>query len=302
MIDEVLRYVEEIQISQDESLAQVDGKIDQAIGGLTNADTIVANTISDQEELIASLRAAAEHLAVLGPLAAEARIALDAAGDGRDTDEDGLADSSEGVIARVSSAAGEVELLKPLSSLSLDPENIDTALDEKGDLASATEFVSALENEVVQLGISLEKKDVLLDAANRGLDILLIAQQEQLYAIDIQAVADATFGGNVEEAERAVGVFQSTCARCHTAGYTSGPAFTQEVGSGALGPALWGGRANVGFLDQEQMLAFIANGSELGQGYGINGIGRGYMPGFGTVLSEDDLALLITYLRGGVLR
>jgi mono/diheme cytochrome c family protein len=50
------------------------------------------------------------------------------------------------------------------------------------------------------------------------------------------------------------------------------------------------------------MVDFIAGGSELGKPYGVNGQGRGYMPGFGHVLSQDDLELIVEYLRGDTLR
>ena len=33
--------------------------------------------------------------------------------------------------------------------------------------------------------------------------------------------------------------------------------------------------------------------------YGVNGIGSGRMPGFGQILSADDLNLIATYLRSG---
>ncbi len=99
-----------------------------------------------------------------------------------------------------------------------------------------------------------------------------------------------------------LGIYQGLCARCHTSGYSEGPAFAQEAGAGSLGPALWDGRPNVQFLTADDMKKFLSEGSQLGVGYGVNGIGRGYMPGFGMVLSEADLDLVIQYLRGEVLR
>ena len=44
-------------------------------------------------------------------------------------------------------------------------------------------------------------------------------------------------------------------------------------------------------------LDFIIGGSVNGQAYGLNGIGRGWMPGFGTVLSEADLMLIVKFER-----
>ena len=45
----------------------------------------------------------------------------------------------------------------------------------------------------------------------------------------------------------------------------------------------------------------VISGSEEGQPYGVNGIGRGYMPGFGGLLSRDDIDLLTQYLMGDTL-
>jgi mono/diheme cytochrome c family protein len=44
-------------------------------------------------------------------------------------------------------------------------------------------------------------------------------------------------------------------------------------------------------------LDFIIEGSENGKQYGVNGVGRGWMPAFGPVLSEADLRLIITLVR-----
>ena len=70
-----------------------------------------------------------------------------------------------------------------------------------------------------------------------------------------------------------------------------------EPGSGALGPSLRDSRSIVQFPDFEDHYEFIVQGSENGQPYGVNGIGRGWMPGFGTVLSEADIRLIVEYER-----
>ena len=94
-----------------------------------------------------------------------------------------------------------------------------------------------------------------------------------------------------------VGLYNAYCARCHTAGYSAGVAYTQEAGSGAFGPSLREGRSVVQFPDEADHLDFIINGSENGQGYGINGIGRGWMPGFGATLTQEDLMLIVRLER-----
>ena len=103
--------------------------------------------------------------------------------------------------------------------------------------------------------------------------------------------------GDMDKAKRAIGLFNAYCARCHTAGYSAGVAYTKEIGSGGLGPALRAGRANIQFKQREDMIDFIVKGSVNGKAYGVNGVGGGKMPGFGAVLPESDIALIIDYLR-----
>ena len=46
------------------------------------------------------------------------------------------------------------------------------------------------------------------------------------------------------------------------------------------------------------MIDFIINGSSIGKPYGVNGVGGGRMPGFGTALPESDIELIVDFLRG----
>ncbi len=51
------------------------------------------------------------------------------------------------------------------------------------------------------------------------------------------------------------------------------------------------------FPDIEDQISFIISGSQNAVGYGVNGIGSGRMPGFGNVLSEDQIRLIVEYER-----
>ena len=62
--------------------------------------------------------------------------------------------------------------------------------------------------------------------------------------------------------------------------------------------ALKGGRVNIQFKERDDFIDFIINGSVNGKGYGVNGVGGGKMPGFGAVLPQSDIELVIDYLRG----
>jgi mono/diheme cytochrome c family protein len=54
----------------------------------------------------------------------------------------------------------------------------------------------------------------------------------------------------------------------------------------------------VQFPDSEDHISFIINGAEASAEYGINGLsGVGGMPGFGALLSLEDIELIVAYER-----
>jgi mono/diheme cytochrome c family protein len=87
-----------------------------------------------------------------------------------------------------------------------------------------------------------------------------------------------------------------SCARCHTKGWSYGD--PQTTGGGAFGPNLTGGSSVRQFPSQSEMVAFISGGSELGKRYGEQGQGSGRMPAFGQVYTDDQLKLIVEYVRG----
>ncbi len=297
-LDDLLNYMESIQISQDEALLKIDGAVAGAQARLAGAAESVALQIADQQALITTIRNADATSVVATEVAERARAILDGAEDGIDTDGDGLSDATESGLAALSQEATDLELLP--APVAFDPRNTETLLGTS-DASAAASLVSALEATATSLTITAENQAVLLEQAQFGLDFIQDAADEAAWAIDFDVLAEATFGGDVEQAERAVALFNAYCARCHTAGYSAGAAFQQEQASGGLGPSLRDGRANIQFLTAEDLTDFLEIGSINGVGYGVNGVGSGRMPGFGTVLSADDLGLIVQYLRGPTL-
>lgn len=399
-INDLLLYIESVQLSQPEVLAKRDAAIDTALRRFDSADAVVTGSIDEQEAVIAEIEAAQGLFELLEPLAIEARDVLDAADEGIDVDQDGLSDVAEttlvdllaraagiesagaGVIdaqvdavtlnpeepetagagspdaataeaaiaviaaqadelgsevlaglavdaadllassgpdsdldgladeaetgltelfveaaAAEAAAIADAQLFRPtLVPVSLDPQQPETG--PGADLDAAREAVASLEARVAGLSISAINSERLLAQATEGLAFLQRAAEEQKWAVDFQAVADATFAGDLETTRRAIGLFNGYCARCHTSGYNAGPAFEQEPASGGFGPALWQGRAADAFLSEDDMVDFIVKGSEIGVPYGVNGQGNGRMPGFGAVLTEADIRLIIQYLQG----
>ena len=121
-------------------------------------------------------------------------------------------------------------------------------------------------------------------------------EQEAIQAAAEQAVADGTaasVGEALFELGNSSGAY--SCARCHTQGWSWGdPAIP---GGGAMGPELTGGRANRQFPNEAEMIDFITNGSVEGAKYGVQGQGSGRMPGFGTMLTDEQIRAIVEYVR-----
>jgi len=272
-----LAALEEIRAAADDAGADVPGSV---------------GDLADAEALVAALEEAGG--------AGEATAAVE---EGSDSDGDGVSTGAEAAISNQVAAVIEATTPPQVTLIALDPTN-PASVGGEPDATTAGRFVGNLESLVTTITVTAGNQDALLTNEREGLDFLINALEAKAYAIDIEGVAEA-MGSSVEEAERAVGLFNSTCARCHTAGYSAGVPFTQEAGSGGFGPALWDGRPLVQFGEATEnpaddlLIQFIIRGSEAQIPYGLNGFGSGRMPAFGPSLSADDIALLARYLRSG---
>jgi mono/diheme cytochrome c family protein len=120
--------------------------------------------------------------------------------------------------------------------------------------------------------------------------------QNDIDTLANQAVADGTYGSYGEalyNLDLASGAY--SCARCHTQGWSWGD--PGEPGQGAFGWNLTGGSTNAHFPNEADMIDFIRNGSTLGAKYGLQGQGSGRMPGFGAMLTDDQIQAIVEYVR-----
>ena len=218
--------------------------------------------------------------------------------DEEDSDGDQLSDRAERVLTAELAIARTALRPNTLTVVNLDPERASSGGGVNDDQTAAT-AVSGMEAAAVNLAVRTENGERLLGPARAGLEELLAAQEQRKWEIDLEGVAAAAFFGNSEQASRAVGVFTGYCARCHTSGWSAGTPYAAQPGSGGFGPALWKGRPHVQFLNKEKLRSFLLVGAVADRPYGVNGFGNGQMPAFGTVLSSDDLDLLVEYLWAG---
>ena len=241
---------------------------------------------------------------------------------GEDTDRDGLTDVSEPLlteiadIARVTLTTLNLSTLeddeKGAYALSFDPFDAFTNETPDGtpipDLVEADALLQELENDILLLSVVAERQDAFLIEVDSGLEFLNTSADLRLWDVDFAAVQAAMneLGAQgetgpvtvtLDEAAQAVGLYNAYCARCHSGGWSAGSPFEAGAGSGAWGPALWDRRSLVQFPDWRDQVDFIVRGSQEAVQYGVNGIGSGRMPGFGQVLSERQIELIVLYER-----
>ncbi|MDJ0768524.1 MAG: c-type cytochrome [Ilumatobacter sp.] len=120
--------------------------------------------------------------------------------------------------------------------------------------------------------------------------------QSDIDTLALQSVEDGTYasyGEALYNLELASGAY--SCARCHTQGWSWGD--PGQPGQGAFGWNLTGGAVNAHFPNEAEMVDFIRNGSVFGQKYGIQGQGSGRMPGFGAMLTDEQIQAIVEYVR-----
>lgn len=256
------------------------------------------------DEAIAALTAAVEKDPVLSTYLVAIEEILATAGEGDDTDGDGISDEAETAITGQMAQASAETIPSAITEISLDPADPESVTGVS-DRRTANAMVGGLESVAVTSSVAADNQAKLVTQEEAGMVFLTQAATDKAWEIDISGVA-AAMGVSEEEAGRAVGLFQANCARCHTASFSAGTPYTLEVGSGSFGPALWDGRPVVQFGDAplnpeetDLLVDFLIKGSVPEKPYGLNGFGSGRMPGFGFTLSQADIELLALYLRAG---
>lgn len=346
-VEQVVAFLEHIQIDQADVLAEVDPAVDQALRRIAGGDETVARLIAEQRADREDILGAPHIYSVIESYPDEIDTLLSADGTctkdsaelvtrpcgtpGQDTDRDGLTDVAERRLTELAASMYEtvltrnnqLELIrKPVYDIEFRTDDAFSNASPTGepipDLEEAAAFISALDADHLTLGVQTNRNSVFLAGVESRLEFLLEAAKERAWDIDFDAVAAAMTARSavdaaaaseatgeavapsnysVEDAQRAVGLFNAYCARCHTAGYSAGVAFEQGHGTGAWGPALIDGRSIVQFPLADDQVSFITRGSNFRENYGVNGLGSGRMPGFGQSLTAADIELIVAYER-----
>ncbi len=169
-VQDIVNYLETIQIPQNEALVKVVARTDDARTFLDSADARVQSDIDAQEQLIANLQRAPQLEPIAKKYAAEAAALLKGAKQGQDTDDDGVSDAAETGITRIIAQAIKELTLPGLVTVTFDPANSQSS--GTPDAGAAEEAVASIENLVAQAPIlnslAVEARKVLTDAAVAG--------------------------------------------------------------------------------------------------------------------------------------
>jgi mono/diheme cytochrome c family protein len=334
-IDETLAYLQSIQLPQADAFAKVDGAVDRALAAIAGGAAQTQSLINRQQADIADVKRSSDELAAAGTFPDDIKDLFQAPGTctaesaafvgttcdnpGLDSDRDGLTDETEKELTAIAAIAMETILVdvalppdadgvvayeavpNDVYGVRFDPffafSNNDPITNTPApDLDAAEQLLGHLETDLLLIGVAADREVQFLEGLTSGLTFLEQSLADGVWDVDFDTAASA-MGVSVEDATRGAGLFNAYCARCHTGGFSAGSPFEQGAGSGAWGPSLLDGRADVQFPHIQDQIAFVMSGSENAVKYGVNGIGTGRMPGFGQVLSATDIELIVKYER-----
>jgi mono/diheme cytochrome c family protein len=129
-IEDVVNYLETIQIPQQQVVDQTVSLVQEQTGRLETADATVQAAIVEQAQVVAEVNQAQADIEVIEPLTERALEIQEDAGEGIDTDDDGLSDSAEVALSEISAEAFDYYTV--FEPVTLDPETADAELvDEK---------------------------------------------------------------------------------------------------------------------------------------------------------------------------
>lgn len=323
-IDQVMAYIESIQIPQADAFAKSQTTADLALTQMEGGEAATQRLINFQEIQIDEVEDAPARMAVVGDFPGDITNLLQGSGTcteasaelvsttcdrpGVDTDRDGLTDEAEVALTAIAAASHEtLTVIAPVAGdityefvpqeaydVRFDPFNAFT--NGATDLDEAEALLSHVDTDVLLLSVTAERQDQFLVGLNSGHEFLLESLEQRAWEVDFAAVA-SNMGVSEDDARLAVGLFNGYCARCHTGGYAAGATFSQNAGSGAWGPSLVDGRSLLQFPEIADQLAFVVEGTENAKRFGVNGIGTGRMPSFGKILSESQIELIVKYER-----
>lgn len=315
-VDQTIAYLRSIQVSQDEAVAQASSRTGIAAQRYLDGETSIDDAIAQQQAELDEILATPTVFDLVQDIPGDITLVLSAPGTctvasaelvttscedaGADADRDGLTDAAELELTKLFNAYGDA-VGDDKYLVVFDPNSAFSVPSAGGEPESDLEVVNRLLNDITTEMINLEvvanANEEFAERSAAGLAYLEQAKADAKWEVDLEALAAEVFDGDLNLAQRAVALFNGQCARCHTAGYSAGAAFEQEAGSGAWAPSLRDGKAMRQFPSAQDHADFVISGTEQAVRYGVNGLGNGWMPGFGFILSQEDIDLIVAFER-----
>ena len=167
-VQDIVNYLESIQIPQQEALRKTDGIVVGQLSTLDNADQALERAIIEQRQLIADIEGAPRHAETLADLVALARRALELSDQGIDRDGDNLSDISETTISELTATAASLFDFFEIEAWTFDPQN--PATDGRPDADVADHAISTLQ--------SLTPRAPILELRMESIGAALTAEDE----------------------------------------------------------------------------------------------------------------------------
>lgn len=159
-VEDVVNYLATIQKPQQQAVDETVGIIDNQVNRLENADSTVQSAIFEQDQEVAEIDQAPADIEVIEPLSERAIEVQEDAGEGIDTDDDGLSDAAEAELSEISAeAVAQFTVFEPVT---LDPETADAELVEEGlaELETLAEDDPILQTYINSIESALEEDEI----------------------------------------------------------------------------------------------------------------------------------------------
>ncbi len=227
-VADVVAYLRSIQISQQAAVDKTVPAVTAQSARLETADATVAAAIVSQAQVVAEIDQAEADHDVIGPLDERAVEVLGNAGEGIDTDADGLSDAAEQELSEISQEAFDhYQVFEPIT---LDPATADSELVDEGleTLEAAVEtdpifqlsidsIEAALEEDVISEESPDTDGDGISDAAEGAITGLFAEAAARtipstIVVIDLDPTNPETVAGvpDLETAAQMVGGLETT--------------------------------------------------------------------------------------------
>ena len=165
-VEDVVNYLSTIQKPQQQAVDETVSVIDEQLNRLQGADATVQASIIEQAQVVAEIDQAPADIAVIEPLSERAVEVQETAGEGIDTDDDGLSDTAEAELSEISAEA--VDHFIVFDPVTLDPETADAGLVDEAlaELETLAEddpifrtYINSIESAIEQDEITEENAD-----------------------------------------------------------------------------------------------------------------------------------------------